>query len=355
MRNVRQLMLGLMTILMTGQQFCLAQLVNPDWKILSENNEPARFTDTVFMGKTCMHLSGKTEAIAMRNGPPLKNFRMELDIAGEVMSGVGFRAIDEQNYHFLYFRPGYGNTREAIQYVPIYNGTLSWVLYNYPIYETTADIKPLTWFHVVLEVRNTNMKVFVNHSPNPQMEINLITSDFNRGGILLRSMFGGSYFANVKVRPLPEVLTDWEVSEQFARSKSLDVSYPMVSKVKSWVSLKPDQADVMNLSKIFKIPDGVAVARHFIPSDEDRDRLLHFDFSGKLKIYMNGKELYHYEKQKLDRIFNGTYVISLPLKKGSNELIFITEGDADFFGKGFNAMGRMQHQNWGFIAEIDPL
>ena len=71
----------------------------------------------------------------------------------------------------------------------------------------------------------------------------------------------------------------------------------------------------------------MAVARHLIPLDERREPLLHFDFSRKLKVYMNGKELYHYEKQKLDRIFYGTYVISLRLKKGSNELIFITEGD----------------------------
>jgi hypothetical protein len=30
----------------------------------------------------------------------------------------------------------------------------------------------------------------------------------------------------------------------------------------------------------------------------------------------------------------------------------VSEGDAMVFGKGFNAMGRAQHQNWGFIAEL---
>lgn len=196
------------------------------------------------------------------------------------------------------------------------------------------------------------MKVYVNNSPTPQMDINLISSDFNQGDILLRTMFGGSYFANVKLRPLPAVLTSWEVSEQFPRDKALDIDYQMVSKVKSWASVKPDQADVVNLSRVFKIPGGAAIARHSISADADTTRLLHFDFTGKLKVYLNGKELFHYEKQKLDRIFNGTYVIDLPLKKGENQLIFITEGDASFFGGGFNAMGRLQHQNWGFIAEI---
>ncbi|GGN13569.1 hypothetical protein GCM10010967_57180 [Dyadobacter beijingensis] len=52
----------------------------------------------------------------------------------------------------------------------------------------------------------------------------------------------------------------------------------------------------MNLSKIFKTPDGLAVDR-LIPLDKGRELLLHFDFSRELKVYMNGKELYHYEKK----------------------------------------------------------
>lgn len=64
------------------------------------------------------------------------------------------------------------------------------------------------------------------------------------------------------------------------------------------------------------------------------------------------KELFYYEKYKLDRIFSGTERVLLHLKKGDNELMFVSEGDAMIFGKGYNAMGRAQHQNWGFIAEL---
>jgi hypothetical protein len=84
----------------------------------------------------------------------------------------------------------------------------------------------------------------------------------------------------------------------------------------------------------------------------DQDMILYFDFIGKLKIFLNGKELFYYEKYKLDRIFPGTERIVLHLNKGDNELIFISEGDAEIFGKGYNAMGRAQHQNWGFMAEV---
>jgi hypothetical protein len=321
-----------------------------DWAIFSENAEPAIFKDTVFQGKQSIILDGKARAVAIRKGMRYKNLRVECDIAGSVMAGIGFRAKDQQNYQFLYFRPGYGGTREAIQYVPIYNGTLSWVLYNYPVYERTADIHAMEWFHVVLEVRGTVMRVFVNKSADAQMEINLMESDFDEGDILLRSMFGGACFANVSITELPEVLSDWQISQQFPRKETLDLDPN--TKSSSWTKVKPDLGNIINIARYIENPNGVIIAKHAIKAEADKDMFLYFDFIGKLKIFLNGKQLFYYEKLKLDRVFPGTQKIALHLNKGDNELKFVSEGDAMFFGKGFNAMGRIQHQNWGFIAEL---
>src|SRR4051812_45053968 len=101
-----------------------AKISPNDWTIFSENHEPATLKDTLFQGKQSLLLDGKTRAVAFRKGMRYKNVRVECDMAGRVMAGIGFRAKDAQNYHFLYFRPGYGGTKEAIQYVPIYNGSL---------------------------------------------------------------------------------------------------------------------------------------------------------------------------------------------------------------------------------------
>jgi hypothetical protein len=327
-----------------------AKISPNDWTVYSENYERAALYDTVYLGKPCVKLDGKKMAIALKKGQQYKNFRLECDIAGRVMSGIGFRAKDHQNYHFLYFRPGYGGTQEAIQYVPVYNGALSWVLYNYPTYEKTADITSLQWFHAALEVRGTIMKVFVNNSKEPQMEINLVDSDFDEGNILLRSMFGESYVANIAVYELPETLRDWEISEQYPRKATLDLS--PATKSAKWTKVKPDLANIVNISRYVSNPNGVILAKHALKSEADKDMMLYFDFTGKLKIFLNGKELFYYEKYKLDRIFGGTQRILLHLNKGDNELIFVSEGDAMFFGNGFNAMGRAQHQNWGFIAEL---
>jgi hypothetical protein len=161
-------LIALAMLLCGAAAFCQSAKISPnDWNVFSENNKKVTLKDTVFQGKPCIKLDGSNTAIAIRNGSQYKSFRVDVDIAGRVMSGIGFHAADPQNYQFLYFRPGYGGTQEAIQYMPIYNGALSWVLYNYPTYETTADIKSLEWFHAAIEVRGPILRVFVNYSPNP--------------------------------------------------------------------------------------------------------------------------------------------------------------------------------------------
>lgn len=327
-----------------------AKISPNDWTVFSENDERAILKDTLFQGKQSIKLDGKRAAIAIKKGPRYKNVRIDCDIAGRVMSGIGFRAKDHQNYHFLYFRPGYGGTKEAIQYIPVYNGSLSWVLYNYPTYEKTADMQSLQWFHMALEVRNSIMKVFVNYSAEPQMEINLIESGFDEGDILLRTMFGESYFANIFISELPEALTEWKISEQFPRKETLDLD--PATKSSKWTPVKPDAANIVNISRYVENPNGVIIAKHALRSETEKDMILYFDFIGKIKIVLNGQQLFYYEKLKVDRIFSGTERIPLHLKKGDNELVFVLEGDAFVFGKGFNAMGRAQHQNWGFIAEL---
>jgi len=320
-----------------------------DWTVLSEENAKPVLTDTVFKGKPCVKLDGKTIAGIWNQKVSVKNFRLELDIAGAVMPGIGFRVSDAQNYQFLYFRPGYGNTIEAIQYIPIYNGALSWVFYG--AYQATADIHALEWFHAAIEVRGNRLKVFTNNNKKPDMDIVMQQTETDRGSLLLRTMFGVAYFANLTYRPLPEAVTDWEISEQLPADSPYD--YEQVKKVKQWKKINEPGDDYVNLCRYFKMPEGTLVARHIIHADSAGFKMLDFDFTGTLHVFLNGKEIFNYDKYKLDRVEAGKCRVKLPLQKGNNELVFITQGDGFVFGKGYNSLGRLQHQNWGFIAEMN--
>jgi hypothetical protein len=319
-----------------------------DWTALSEENKTSALTDTVFLGKPCVKLDGKAIAAIWNKKASLKNFRLEMDMAGTVMSGLGFRASDEQNYQFLYFRPGYGGTIEAIQYIPIYNGALSWVFYG--AHQASADIHSLQWFHAAIEVRGNNLKVFTNGSTKPDMDITMQPTEADRGSLLLRTMFGTAYFANLNYRELPDGITDWEISEQLPAGVSY--GYGQVKKVQQWKKINEPGDQYVNLCRYFKLPEGTVVAKHILHADNAEKKFLSFDFTGTLHVFLNGTEVFSYDKYKLERVEAGTYRIQLPLQKGNNELILITQGDGFIFGKGYNSLGRLQHQNWGFIAGI---
>lgn len=330
----------------SAQGFSLA-----GWSVLSEEHKNPPLADTVFQGKPCVKLDGKTIAGIWNPALHLKNFRLELDIAGTVMPGIGFHASDEQNYQFLYFRPGYGGTIEAIQYIPIYNGALSWVFYG--AYQATAGIHKLEWFHAAIEVRGNHLKVFTNNNPKPDMDITLLPTAANRGSLLLRTMFGPAYFANLSWRELPESITSWEISD--ALPAGVTYGYEQVKKVQHWKKIQEPGDEYINLCRYFSVPEGTVIARHTLQADSAVNKLLHFDFTGTLRIWLNGEEIFSYDKYNLERVEAGTYRTRLSLRKGSNELVFITQGDGFIFGKGYNSLGRLQHQNWGFIAGIENM
>ncbi|HEY4108031.1 hypothetical protein [Puia sp.] len=319
-----------------------------DWTVLSEDNNKAPATDTVFLGKPCVKLDGHLAAGIWDQKADLKNFRLEFDMAGSIMAGVGFHVVDEQNYQLLYFRPGYGGTIEAIQYIPIYNGALSWVFYG--AYQATADIHKLQWFHAAIEVRGDNLKVFTNGNARPDMDIRLQHVGADKGTVLLRTMFGEAYFANVNYRQLPDAITGWEISGQLPAGKRY--GYDQVKSVKEWRSVNEPGDEYVNLCRYFKMPEGAVIARHTIKADSAGNKYPYFDFTGTLHIFLNGKEVFGYEKYRLTRVEADTYRTRLALQKGNNELVFITQGDGFFFGKGYNSLGRLQHQNWGFIAAL---
>ncbi|MDT0608134.1 hypothetical protein [Croceitalea rosinachiae] len=336
--------------------------------VYSEDNEKVVLKDTLFKGRRALKLDGTSSSIALLDDINTKNFRVEMDIAGQVMSGLGFHAKDGMNYQFIYFRPQMGNTSEAIQYIPIYNGALSWVFYNYPVYETSTDIKSLEWFHAAFEVRGKNLKVFVNDEPEPKMNISILDNPVDSGKLLLRSLFGPSYFANItwqaltnteikeKTLPQTDFLTKWEISEQFPRDTITDYFDNILKRANvadNWKTINMVEDSYVNFSRYFKHPRGVLVAKTSIEADNQSIKNLHFDFVGRVKIILNGNDLFTYKKIRFERVFDSTFSIGLPLKEGKNELIVIVEGDAAFFGKGFRYLGRNQHTNWGFIARVE--
>ena len=106
------------------------------WKIMDKGRAEHSIDTTIYDGKMALHLPlGHT---AYLNNKEFENFEMEFDVIGFVMPGVGFRGQDANNYELVYLRIMSNNKKDALQYLPIYNGSLPWQLYNYPKYEAVA-------------------------------------------------------------------------------------------------------------------------------------------------------------------------------------------------------------------------
>lgn len=336
------------------------------WTALNDVEEPLPPRTEHYKGKPAIVLDGEAHYLYQADQSWSGDFRLELDIAGDVLSGVGFHGGDLHNYQFIYFRPQEGGLQTAVQYVPVYNGALSWVLYNTPDYEVAADISANTWFHLTLEVVGEQASVYVNESSQPVAKFTLLPLAKNGGRLLLRSLFGESRFANIKVTPFSGGSSQQHAAATVAaKSQSAwQLAYPQsaefpLSYDQAGAAIFNRQSDpaepVVNLARYQEEPDGLAVARRNLSLDADTQYRMSFDFAGKLQVFVNRQELFRYSKYKLERIEGEAQQLLVPLKKGNNEILLVSEGDAFFFGRPYRSLGRLQHQNWGFEMHLEAL
>lgn len=107
-----------------------------NWSILDKEGSEQPIDTMIYDNKLALHLPlGHSAHLKNKK---FKNFVIEFDVVGFVMPGLGFRMQDKENYELIYFRVNSNNKKDALQYIPIYNGSLPWQLYNYPKYEAKA-------------------------------------------------------------------------------------------------------------------------------------------------------------------------------------------------------------------------
>ncbi|MBW8244939.1 hypothetical protein K1F50_19185 [Muricauda oceani] len=180
------------------------------WNVVDkEGNE--QFIDTVeYNDKIALHLP--KGHIAYLKNKTFKDFEIEFDVIGFVMPGLGFRGQDKENYELIYFRENSSNKKDALQYIPIFNGSLPWQLYNYPKYEASATFMEEKIASFPLSIENyLKMGVIsdslrlklkekgVGYSPNAQVQL----VNEKTWGIGDAEQFKGSF--------LRKTATNWEL------------------------------------------------------------------------------------------------------------------------------------------------
>jgi len=291
---------------------------------------------------------------AFLKGIELEDGVIECDVTmkGGVRSypGILFRVQSPEEYERVYLRPHRSPLYDdAVQYVAAFHGVDSWQFYNGSGLTSRAVIPADRWVHVRIEVLGGQARIFLDNVPQPVLTIGDLKHGKSRGGLGLATIGdGNSFFSNFSFRrdislafpPAPKIhmppgcALDWEISQPF-KKRLLDFDrFPDMKAlgVSQWTKVAVQPDGVLDISRTYGRlgvePDGI-LARTVIHADKEGSRKFWFGYSDETGIFLNGRLVfygnssYRYRDTSFLGIVGLYDAVSLPLKKGSNELLFI--------------------------------
>jgi sugar lactone lactonase YvrE len=308
----------------------------------------------IFSGKVEEH-SGRQSLTgsAMLKDVEFENGIIEFDISvtgQRSYPGIRFRAQSRTNAENIYIRPHIiGISQDALQYTPIFNNEACWQLYNGDGFTSGIDMPLNEWVHVKLEVSGSQARVYIGDTNKPTLKIDYLKNGKSKGGIALTSPPNGSaHFSNFRIDktaklnfepPLkeatpPGIITDWEISQPYKYSNiDLEKTYVQQGlKDIKWQKANCEKSGLVNVSSYIqrrgREPDFV-FAKTSIESDVQKNMELRFGYSDWIVIFLNGELLFSGSSPYQGRgtAFLGIIglydAVTLPLKKGQNELLLI--------------------------------
>nr|NQU90221.1 DUF1080 domain-containing protein [Bacteroidota bacterium] len=339
--------------------------VNPvmSQKIIDFESEEWQFTN----GKMVDHLGRKS----LMGGGYIKDLvfndgTIEVDMAvsgDRSYPGINFRVQSPQDYEHFYIRPHRaGLYPDALQYCPSINGNSSWQLYSGEGFTNEVEIPVNEWFHIKLEVKGDQARVYINGKENPELEIFNLIHGNSEGTLSLAAPANGSaYFSNFsytkddvpEFEPAPAptpgagMIMDWEISQTF---RTIDIEFDESPKAQGienieWQKIQADKNGLVDLSKyrsrLSRAPDMV-YARTTLHSENGEIFELKFGYSDAAIVFLNDQPLFFGNSGYTVRdpsflgIIGLNDALYLPLQKGENELLL---GVAESFG------------GWGFMCQ----
>lgn len=167
--------------------------------------DKVKVKEITYKGKDAKYINNKKKeegGIIYLKNKDFSNGIIECDIASDRFSGIAFRVQDEKQAECIYFRPFNSGTEKhenTVQYVARGTDyTWSYLRENFPgKYESGAEIYVDEWFHVKLEIKEKEVKVYVNEGKEPVLVVNDMKLDKNTGSVGLWTWKG--YFANLTI------------------------------------------------------------------------------------------------------------------------------------------------------------
>jgi sugar lactone lactonase YvrE len=294
---------------------------------------------------------------------------IEVDLAVTGASGypgILFRTQSDNDYERIYLRPHRaGRYPDAIHYAPSFHGVTGWQLYFGEGHTAGVQLPPGEWIPLRLEFAGSQARLFVGSGSAPALTMDHLVRDPAAGGIaLLCAPDGSSYFSNFRCRrdpsltfspprPVdipPGMIRDWEISPAYKLGR-VDLRKPYAEQglgAIAWTPIEAEPNGRIDFCRWVARPGGeqstpdVLFARTTIRCAKDEVRRLVFGYSDAVSLFLNGQLLFtgRSSYRQRDPSFLGIMglfdEVSLPLRKGENELVACV---AESFG------------GWGLICQ----
>jgi hypothetical protein len=339
--------------------------LTPDrWRPTSPTGSPGEFKE--IMGARGVLLKGVLELSDFTFG----NGVIELDIdPGGMGAGLVFRRSESLASEVLYFRPkaNCAQAYDCVQYTPIVRGVMLWDMF--PQHQAPAPLRSGVWNHVKVVVSGQRMRVFVNRSATPTLEVGRLESGSVEGTILL--MVPGA-FANVTVTPNiveglasePEpdstsadgqLVRHWQIAPASVLPADKDPAIgDMPGSSAAWQPVVAERGGVVNITRLYGRPAplpsrALAWLKTTIVSDAKRMRKAEIGWLREMWVFVNGRLVYMNrnvydaasERKPTDgrlALDNGSFV--LPLEAGANEIAVAVVNEV---------------YGWGLMLRLDGL
>lgn len=292
------------------------------------------------------------------------NGTIEYDVlATSPFASFYFRRASRKENECFYFRIPSSGKGDAIQYAPTLDGINMWDML--PQYQTTAWFNKDDWNHVKLVISGRQMRVYVNDTSKPVLEVPYLEGNTWHGGI---AFDGQAIIANVVVKPDqteglppgagtditnndPSYLRAWQITQPMITPEKVDFSKAWIpGKDAPWETIRAERSGLINVTRKFGSAENrarrIVWLKTNIHSTVAQTRQVHLGFSDEVWVFVNDKpvyidkNLYGYPilKQPDGRCSIENASFALPLVAGNNEVLIGLAND--FYG-------------WGIMAKLD--
>jgi hypothetical protein len=330
-----------------------------------------------FKGKDAIELKPADRAKNLKTGSAIANGvvfgggTIEFDVfpTGAMGAAIGFRRRDKDTFEDFYLRPSAKcmDAPDCIQYAPQTHGVLLWDVF--PQFQAPAPLRQDEWNHVRMVVSGQRLRIFINGSQTPSLEVGRLEGDVDTGGIVLQ---GPGIFANLTVTPdavkglSAEPDSDVTVNDvRYVRNWELspfstleDGKEPGIAEIPAptaeWKALAAERGGLVNITREYGLPlarptRALAWVKTTIVSDKSQTKKADFGWVREAWVFVNGKpvfagrNLYQPATARMTpdgrcSLENGSF--NLPLKEGANELDVAVADN--FYG-------------WGLILRLDDV